>query len=364
MEKVGVITFHRADNYGAVLQTYATQYYLKHQGIAVDIIDYKSPGVEESYKLFDVKKGRNWIHCIKICFHDITRIPRKLKFNRFRKKCLNCSNSYTVDSISESNKYYDAFITGSDQVWNDRFSKKDDTYCLTFVQKGKKKISYAASFGVDFIDDDRKDFYKRELKSFTNISVREKSGVEIVKELIGVDATLLSDPTLMLTKNDWNEIAKKPKRSKYILVYLMNARKEILQFAENLSKKTGLEVLNITDDNRSVIKAKGIHNAGPKEFLGYFNNAEYVITNSFHGLMFSIIYRKSMYVDIPQGKQTTYERLTNILDELEIDDRYISQLPLDFVPQKLDYSRIEEKIVVLQNETDKFFRKNFTGDYK
>ena len=364
MEKVGVITFHRADNYGAVLQTYATQYCLNEQGIEVDIIDYRSPKLEESYKLFDFRRGRNSIHCIKIFLHDLTRIPRKMKFNSFRKKLLKCSIPYSTANIYDSNRQYDVFMTGSDQVWNHASPQKHDVYCFTFVEKGKKKVSYAASPGTHFIYDNSKEFYASALKDFTDISVREKSGLKIVKNLTGRNATLLPDPTLMLSKKDWDKIAKKPRESRYILIYLMNAREEVLHFAEALSKKTGLRVLNITDDNRSSIKAKGIHNAGPIEFLGYFSNAEYVITNSFHGLMFSIIYRKSVYVDIPKGKNTTYERLTNILDELGISDRYIADLSIDFVPQKIEYSEIEGNISKLQNKTKEFIKRNLIGEIR
>lgn len=276
----------------------------------------------------------------------------------FRKKYLKTDRIYTPQNISESNKVYDVFLTGSDQVWNDSCSLKDSVYCLTFAEDKKKKISFSASFGFDFIEKEREEFYKTALGRFDAISVREKSGVEIVDKLIGKKPDIIPDPTFMLTKEMWNNIAHMPKEKKYILIYLLNARDDLLEFAKSLSEKTGLSIINITDENHKIIDAKYVHNAGPCEFLGYYNNAEYIVTNSFHGLMFSLIYRKSVYVDIPEGKQTTFERLTYILGKIGITDRYIKDLPEDFIPSRIDYTPYEEKISKLKQDTLTFIEKN------
>lgn len=358
MEKIGIVTFHRADNYGAVLQSYASQTYLENMGCSVQIVDYRFPQMEQSYKLFRKKNGMSKVQYLKVIAHDLFRIKRRLAFEKFRKDNLKLSKVYNSSSICSSNEKFSIFITGSDQVWNDTCSLKDPVYCLTFAEQSKKLLSFAASFGYADVEKDRETFYANALAKMTDISIREKSGIKLVEKLIGKTPDQIPDPTLMLDIESWNKVASFPKEKGYILIYLLNARDDILNFAKKLSAKTGLKIVNITDDNRNRIGAKCVHNAGPAEFLGYFNNAKYVITNSFHGLMFSIIYRKSMYVDIPKGSRTTYERLTNILDELGIHDRYIDDLPENFKPQELDYSEIEEKIRILQNKTNTFFARN------
>ena len=357
MKRIGIITFHRADNYGAVLQTYATQTILNDLDYQAEVIDYRSPELEEKYKLFKIKDETSIIRKCKTIGHDIFRILRRNRFMMFRKKYLKMNRIYVPQNIQESNKEYDVFLTGSDQVWNDACSLKDPVYCLTFAEDNKKKISFSASFGYDFVEKDREDFYKNALGRFDEISVRERSGISIVQHLIGKTPDIIPDPTFMLTKERWNEIAKIPKEEEYILVYLLNARNDLLEFAQRLAKKTGLSIINITDENHKTIEAKYVHNVGPCEFLGYYNNAKYVVTNSFHGLMFSLIYRKSVYVDIPGGKQTTYERLTYILNKIGIEDRYIQDIPTNFIPSEIDYTKYERKISELKQDTLNFINK-------
>ena len=355
MERIAIVTFHRADNYGAVLQGLATQEYLQSRGLKPEILDYRCPAMEKSYQLFKIHNGKSALQKIKIAAHDVFRILRRVRFERFRRRYLHLSDQFGPDTVAGSNKVFDTFIVGSDQVWNDVCSLKDSVYVLEFVEDEKKKLSYSASFGYDHVEPEREAFYREALARFNGISVREPSGSRIVKSLVGIDPVLLPDPTLMIDKETWNQVAVFPEEEKYILVYLLNARDDILQFAKRLSEKTGLPILNITDENRNSIHAKCIHNAGPSEFLGLMSNAEYTVTNSFHGLMFSLIYRKSVYVDVPKGKSTTYERITNILDMLGINDRYIHDLPDDFVPTVLEYKDVEPKIRQLRESTDRYF---------
>lgn len=356
--KTGIVTFHRADNYGAVLQAYATVAYLMSRGIDAEIVDYRCPPMEQSYKLFRYDSKRGFVSNAKNFVHNIFRIGRRRRFKAFRSHFLKKGKKYSPKTIRGANNVYSVFITGSDQVWNDVCSLKDPAYCLSFVKEESKMVAYSASFGYDQVEPDRENFYRTQLQRFDQISVREQSGVKIVEKLLGKDATLLVDPTMMLAKEEWNTIAKEPNKKDYILIYLLNARDELLYFAKELALKTGCQIVNITDENNQIIEAEYVHNAGPLEFLGYFKNAKYVITNSFHGLMFSIIYRKSMYVDVPKGNKTTYSRLTHILGLLGIKGRFVS----DFAdsgnePTMLDYTKIEARIREEQDKVKHFFDK-------
>jgi len=350
MKKTGVITFHRADNYGAVLQAYASVYFLRSLGVDAELIDYRCEPMEMLYQLYR-QKSNSFIHRIKIIVHDSMRIPRRNRFKRFRRKILRLSKPYFARTIAESNQVYDAFITGSDQVFNHICACDDAVYCLNFVRDGKIRTSFAASFGFDYIPEEKRAFYHDSLEKFTAISVRETQGVQIIRDLLGIEAERTIDPTMILSREEWDKVAKLPKEENYILVYLLNARNDILQFARELAIKTGRKIINITDENRKVIDATYVHNAGPAEFLGYYHNAACVITNSFHGFAFSQIYEKPVYIDIPKGAERTYSRITSLAELLGVTSRYIEKNPT----QEMDYTDVRMKIEVERKKATAFF---------
>lgn len=321
--KIGTITFHKAINYGAVLQTYALQKALINEGINTEVINYTNNKIDNSYKLFHNKSIKKIISDV---IYFFVKMKKKKKFNKFIND--NIILSEECKSFSDLEKIetnYDMFITGSDQVWNSKHTGMDEGYFLKFVKNSKKKNSYAASFGFNEIPEGKQEIYTEMLKEFNNISVREKNGINIINSLIkpNCDVEIHLDPTFLIDKEDWNKIAKIPKETDYILVFVMQKNKTIFEFAEKLAKETGKKIIYISDSFKKRIKAKYKYTLSPEEWLGYFINANYIVTNSFHGAAFSIILNKKFYMELQKPPATANSRLEDLLEKFGLQDRKI-----------------------------------------
>ena len=217
--KTGVITFHRAINYGAALQTYALQKVLSDKNIDAEVIDYRCDYMENFYKTIAFK-GKSFKQGVRGVLNFYDNSKKKKNFREFLENNVNISKQvYDKSNIKDANKVYDKFITGSDQVFNFACSKFDKNYFLDFVDDASKKYSYAASFGMKEVPEEYKDEYKRMLSSFNELSIRETAGQKIVKDLVGKDTELSVDPVFLLNGTEWDRIAEKPKEEKYILIY-------------------------------------------------------------------------------------------------------------------------------------------------
>ena len=223
---------------------------------------------------------------------------------------------------------------------------------------GKRRISYASSFGVSYIEEKQRGFYYEHLSKFSAISVREKNAVELVKELSGKEATWVLDPTLLLNKEDWMKVASYPYeiKNKYILVYELIPSPYIKDLAKTLSKEKGLVIVRLCKNTAPETKEKGIiciTDAGPAEFIGLFANAEMVITNSFHGTAFSINFSKDFYTIAPQRKHNN-SRQKSLLELFNLENRFIPEnTPFNLIStEQIDYDSIGD---ILDEERAKSF---------
>jgi hypothetical protein len=289
-KKIGLLTFHRANNYGAVMQAYSLKISLQKLGAEAKIINYLSPKIEEqrtlNFNKFSLKK------LFKIPFNCILN----KRFSSFRKMFLTDTPKYIKKDLEKLTDYY-AFITGSDQVFNPSGSNFDSAYFLSFAKKSKK-YSYAASFGKSFLSDKDKKFIAPLIKDFSDLSVRENIGIEIIRNLTGQKSSVNLDPIFLLNKEEWTKIAKQTKEKDYILVYLMNNDGRILKFIDKLAHELKLKIIIITTVVKDFFTSKNTIIPNPQEWLGYFINAKYIVTNSFHGTAFSINFNKNFFVDL------------------------------------------------------------------
>lgn len=328
--KIGVITFHRAINYGAALQTYALQRAISDLGFDTEVIDYRCDHMENLYKLIGGFKQKTFKQNIRGL---INLIPSWKKMKSFRSLIASHTKLspvvYDSKSIVTANQCYDVFITGSDQVFNYACSNFDKNYFLSFVEETRKINSYAASFGISEIPQEYKGEYTRLLNRFNHISVREESGRRIVRELTGKDCALHVDPVFLLDSSEWSKLAKDPGIDNYILIYRLNKSNIIDDFARKLAKKTGKRVINIGQDLIDKIKNPdfgGDLSTSVEEFLGLFKYADYVVTNSFHGTAFSVIFNRKMYVETKQKDFKKNDRAENLLKLTGLTDSIISTL--------------------------------------
>ena len=341
--KIGILTFHRAINYGAVLQAYALKSKLEELGNQVEVVDYKNEYFSKIYSVLYFKSFS--LKDIILAFYNFPiRIKKNKRFEDFINKNLNLSREVNSQNIKDIEEDYDLFVCGSDQVWNYRLNDFDKTYFLDFLSDSKKKNSYAASFGVSTIPVEHQREYKRLLSDFNNIAVREYEGLQIVKDLVGRDARVTLDPVFLLSKEEWEKIAEEPSiKDDYILVYKLN-KTDVFEYAEKLSKVTGLKVVVVQAKmriNKSFIAER---TTSPEEFVGWFKNAKYIVTDSFHGLAFSILFNKSFSVHLDKRAQNHNSRALTLLKLLSLEDRVGDVDEVEKIFEAIDYGFVNETL--------------------
>jgi len=336
--KIGTITFHGALNFGSALQSYALQEVLKGMGHEVRIIDYRSRDYEQ-YRLFQPRHPKMTLRAMR-CWRK--RLSRKTAFTEFSKKYFRLTKRpyfwKKESDMCELAELFDCFICGSDQIWNSEAEEIDGKYFADFADR-KKRVSYAASFGIEYVVDERKKEFKKYLSEMEKISVREQTGSEVVEALINQRPECHIDPTLLLSKNKWDFIADKFKKpcEKYLFCYFLGKPTDhILNILNEYKKKNEkVNILSIWD------RDDGTHNnVGPGEFLGLIKNAELILTDSFHGTVFSIIYHKPFYTFSRTGvKESMDTRVVSLLKLLELTDRFEPEnITLDGVEQ-IDFGK-------------------------
>ena len=359
--KVGIITLHRVVNYGSVLQTYALQEKIKELGFIPEVIDYYPERLTRLGMLKRIKnKGEKYNNNFVI--RNIARLiifPSYLiRFHTFfaflKKYIIMSKKTYKNEESINSERFdYDIYCTGSDQVWNSGWNEKiDHPYFLTFAPDDKRKIAYAASFGKKELDKDEIDETRNMLKRYNDISVREKSGVDIVKSLGINNVTNVVDPTLLLSGEEWRKISSdKYKGKDYILVYNLNRNKKIDNYAKLLSVKTGLKIKYLSYQLHEFYKnGKMICNPKVEHFISLIDNASYVITDSFHATAFSLNLNTQFIIVYP-GKYST--RLQSILELLNLENRVAKdENDLSVLDKKIDFSVVNKIINNMRNESN------------
>lgn len=324
-KEYGIVTLQGATNYGAVLQAYALQEYLKSNNVNVEIINYYDDSLYGYYSpsIF------NGPFKVKTILGKIVRYNSNHKqfslFDTFRNNFLNMSKKInSLDDLKEYSKKYDVLIVGSDQVWNSKINKKTkDIYYLNFSSKAKK-YSYAGSSGnIDSIKEDS-NYVGKYLCDFQGVSVRESDLKDYLEKSYNIDAHLVCDPTLLLAKKEWIKIQKSYNvKDKFILVYMLNDNDNMINSVIEIIKQKNIDVINI---GKNISKYdKRITYAGdvsPNQFIYLFNRASYVITNSFHGTAFSIIFDKKFLI-FGNGKLNS--RMETLLKGFSLEDKLIDE---------------------------------------
>ena len=360
--KVGIITqYYKSSNYGGLLQAYALSTFLKKKGYDCEQIcfNFYSSKKKKSLSLSKRLSAKGLIKSLlvfikrsfleKICAvlsHAKRKINIRIDSCRdFRENVISHSDRvYDNESIKECQSY-DALITGSDQVWLCNVEKFHPGFWLSFANKSVKKISYAASVSMNEIPAELHDFIRYALGSFDAISVRENSDVKLIGDIIGEekDVVQVLDPTLLLGRLDWSNLcAPNPYQGKkYIFAYLLGAKKEDRAFIRKFAKKEGLEIVFIPymqNKYRFCDLFFGdirLNDVSPQLFLSLIRDASYVITDSFHGTVFSNIFHVNFLVlkrNSDASKNSMNSRLYSLLNMLKMEDRLISN---DFSEQTL-----------------------------
>ena len=360
--KIGIVTIIDYFNYGNRLQNYAVQEIVKSIGYTVETIvntqHSSSKNTSNKLKNLSKLKNKNVMSVLEAIKRRLFLIINKKKIsslnNEKYRKFKDFSDKYINETdfiISENNipEYinddYDFFIVGSDQVWNPHYRKGSAIDFLTFAHK-EKRISFSASFGVSEIPDVFKEDYTKWLCDFKAISVRENAGFDIVKNLTGKEAEVLVDPTLLIQKENWINISKesKNKPSKgYILTYFLGNKTDLISDKINeIAKKKDLEIVNLAS-----IKDEKFYTSDPAEFLDFIKSAEIFFTDSFHGVVFSILFCKPFIV-LKRGAMNS--RIDTLLNKFDLVTRKWENIKVDEDIFKVDFSHVES---ILENERKK-----------
>lgn len=370
--KVGIITFHNSNNCGSMLESFAMNKIVNSIGYDSEIINYSSKGQLQLYQsLFPWNSLKNIIKNIVLLTHKSKLDTNNKKYQEFKQKYMSLSSNkiQTEEQVKELN--YSAFIAGSDQIWNVTIEDYNDIYFLPWV-KNTLKIAYAPSFGAknpSKYDSKRIEIYKKFLQDFDFLSVRENNGQKWIKEISGRDAEVVLDPTLLLPIEEYNKLERTdinlPKQ--YIFFYSPGFDLDICDFVKKVSKKYNLPVITWSAKPYYV---KGVQRYGfelpdyedPSTYLTLIKNATLVFTTSFHGTIFSSLYRKKFFVLKNGGMYGTDDRVITLVDKLKLNKHLIEykfNKEFDYLREP-DYSDFEKALKIEKEKSLKFLESSLS----
>lgn len=348
--KIGILTYQRAENYGALLQAYALMTYLKSLGHDVSFVDYWPKYHSEYFKLFSWSrflrasiKGK--IVMLSRLFSMNSFLARKRKLQQFMIERLDLPIQPAYTEKSSFTEKYDTVVYGSDQIWRKQNLDGvgfDDWYFGCDNVRADKKIVYAGSMGS--ISNRQEDgmYMKKQMTNFSSISVREKDLHDFLGKL-GITSCMVMDPVFLLERDQWRRLFKRTDYiKKYILFYNLLNSSESINFANRLSKDTGLPIIEISKSttlhrpNTHLVK-----DASLERFLQLIDGAEYVVSSSFHGVAMSIIFEKQVFA---VGMGAKSNRVVSLLEAAGIKERYIESSPNQISLSQIDYDMVRIRI--------------------
>lgn len=326
--KIGIVTYHSAKNYGAILQCYALQNVLDQCAkYDVHVVNY-TPNVFYDYfpnprKICDIKSNKTKLfYLMKWIFRKNQTEKESQKYDKlssFINSKLFLTKEVQREELKNLNDEFDIFIAGSDQIWNLEMTNRDTTFLLDFTNN--KKISYAASTKISKLNSKDIELLKKHLRSFSHISVRETDACEYFNN-IGIKAECDLDPTLLLERSNWEDLIKQTTldKSNYVLIYYVNAPDQLIIKAFDFAKKNGLKVVSLNRLNSSFDYCD-YSNASIEEFILLIKNANCVFTTSFHGFVFSIIFNKNFFFETPNNSKNNNQRLLDLAMKLGVESQ-------------------------------------------
>lgn len=350
MKKIGIVTFQESNNYGALLQAYALKRAVSELGYSPEVINYHCKEKEGQYSSFSLHRSP-LVNLNTLLSVGITKKVKRCN-DSFRREMLSLSPKLLDrDALHALNAAYDRFICGSDQIWNPRSTRHDGTYFLDFVDAAERRIAYAPSIGLSGIDEKDLDFFRQGVEGIAHLSVREKTGAELIARHTGREALVVSDPTLLLRREQWEALAGENRRKKgYILLFMVGYSPKAVSLAKELAKAKGLEVLTPIKTVRDYKDGFKSFIGGPLEFLNAIRYADCVITTSFHGLMFSTLFGKQfLIVEKSASKNEGASRLhdfmelTGLQDRIYHDDPKQMDAPIDYEAVNRAVERLRER---------------------
>ena len=357
--KIGLVTIHKScDSFGAALQAYATYRILTEMGHDVEIIDAAYPKFLTYIpsKRFPTYYQNNYYKSRPFDFWArIKNLKSYYRFRKFNKLCKYSRHYFGYDSLYRNPPKYDLYVTGSDQVWNPTLNLNIEPFLLTFAPENACRISYASSIGLDHIPEEFKDVFIEGIQRFQHISVREEKAKEIIQQLTGRDdIEVVLDPTMLISCSQWREIAKTPPIEDYVLCFCLSIDRTKLDIALDIAKKRQKRLVVVGHKVIGYENVMFVDDAGPLEWLGWMDNAEFIFTDSFHGTAFAVNLSKQFSVFISDSSKAS--RITNLLQNMDLNrniynrnNELISITYNDFLKERILSMRQESLCFILKS---------------
>ena len=361
--KIKTITCHEVYNHGASLQEYALLKYLDSLNHQAQTIHYKPDYLSQHFKLWRISNPRYAKNILIKMAYLVAKLPERIKMLKRKKNFDAFSEQYikatkklykTNEELKNDLPDADAYICGSDQIWNSFFQNgKDPSFYLDFVPANKLKLSYAASFAIDKLEEDIKGFVKEKVSALDHIAVREPSGVDILKGLGIERAIQVLDPVFLLDATDWKKISAKSIEDNYIFVYDCDNDPLIHQFVKHMQSKLNCRIVTVNNNIKYADANYSLE--GPDVFLSLINNAKFIVSNSFHAVAFSIIFQKQFTVFNRFEKINTRMRdvvnLLSIPKALVLDEEQV----LNF-EYEINYTKMQPQLTSLINKSKDYLK--------
>lgn len=368
--KVGVLTMHRVVNYGSYLQAYATQKVFELLCCECELIDYVYPN--KWHFKNGLIRSRNIKAIIASLLSNfgltfIDKMRNAIQKSAKKHYKLSSKTYKTPNQIQNNPPKYDIYVTGSDQTWNFNYTKGDPTFLLSFVPESATKISFSASIANKYIDERYKAIFTQYLKQYNAVSIRDKNGNKIIKEILGKEAKITLDPTLMLTREEWLEFVENENDAKdevkfilfYMLSYAFDPGTYIYRLLVDLQKKTGFVIYSLSEIpeeynlNYELFKA-----IEPELFISLFSKASYVVTSSFHGTAFAVNFGVPLY-SVIKNIDSDDDRQKTLLTNLNLTNCLVPiNKSFNDIEPYYDVKVVNLKLEELRTETFDFLRKN------
>lgn len=356
--KIKIITCHDVYNAGASLQAYALQTYLIQQGYHVQIIDYKPNYLNRHYSMTWIPnpKYRNFVLALP---YLAAKFPERFKarfgkrkkaFDVFRRDYLRLTSMryFNAESLLQNCPDADAYIAGSDQIWNPLLPNgKDSAFFLQFVPPGKRRISYAASFAVSELSDEDSRRMKVWLEQFDVISVRERTGLALLDKM-NLKGCQMCDPVFLLSAKQWQELLIHQNKEKYLLLYDFDSSDRNRNIAKIIAEQRKCKIYSVFSCDCA---DRVLSDIGPREFLSAIYGAEVVLSNSFHATAFSMIFQQEFYVVDRQEQINT--RMHDLLLDVGLPDRLIKDSDSISV-RPICWELVEQKIKEWKVQAEQF----------
>ena len=328
---------------------YALERKIRDLGYDVETISWLPDEVKNPWKLSIIKKTGLIHYLLRLGYFSVFILPRNKSFSALRSRMQTSKQIYEDRTLPSISDYYDKIVIGGDQLWNCKVNYYNRNNFLPFIEEERRKVVYAASLALSELPPENAEAFKTLASKFGYITTREQRGQEIVEEAIGKPAPRVIDSAFFLSEAEWSKLAEPIKgvTKKFLFVYQVQSDVSLINFAQKMAKKHNLQIVYCPFPLKKQIACKRFPYMSPEQWIWCVKNAEYVVTDAFHGTVFSIIFKKPFATEISNYGSDTSSRITNILKIFDMENRLLQGMDCPGFEKPMNRAEIE---AVIQEE--------------